>query len=70
MTVFEKIKSLLDEANISYEVVEHEPVHTSADAAKVRDIDLAQGAKALVMVGDKTPLLFVVPANFHYLIDL
>ncbi|MBT6401608.1 hypothetical protein HN803_01780 [candidate division WWE3 bacterium] len=63
MTVLEKIKSLLEGDNISYEVVEHAPVHTSADAAKVRDTDLAQGAKALVMIGDKEPYLFVVPAD-------
>lgn len=63
MTVFEKIKSLLDEANISYEVIEHEPVHTSADAARVRDTDISQGAKALVMFADKKPLLLVVPGD-------
>lgn len=65
MTVFEKIKDLLDRENISYEVIEHEPVHTSADAARVRDTDLSQGAKALIMIGDKNPYLFVVPANLR-----
>ena len=32
MTVFEKIKELLDAAKVSYEVIEHEPVYTSAEA--------------------------------------
>lgn len=63
MTVFEKIKSLLDEREFVYEVIEHEPVHTSADAAKIRDTDVSNGAKALVMFADKKPLLFVVPGN-------
>jgi len=63
MTVFEKIKELLDKARISYEVIEHEPVHTSADAARVRGTDLSNGAKALVMYGDGNPLLVVVPAD-------
>lgn len=63
MTVFGKIKSLLDKANISYEVIEHEPVYTSADAAHIRDTDVSQGAKALVMFADKKPLLFVVPGD-------
>ncbi len=63
MTVFEKIKELLDEAKVSYEVIEHEPVHTSADAARVRGTDLSNGAKALVMHGDRSPLLVVIPAD-------
>lgn len=63
MTVFEKIKGLLDEREFVYEVIEHGPVHTSADAAKIRDTDVSNGAKALVMFADKTPLLFVVPGD-------
>lgn len=63
MTVFETIKKLLDDAKVSYEVIEHEPVHTSAEAAKIRDTGLSQGAKALVMQGDGKPLLVVVPGD-------
>jgi len=63
MTVFEKIKGLLDKANISYDVIEHEPVHTSEEAARIRDTALSDGAKALVMLGDKKPLLLVVPGD-------
>ena len=63
MTVFEKIKELLDAAKVSYEVIEHEPVYTSAEAAKIRDVGLSQGAKSLVLYGDKKPFLAVVPAD-------
>ncbi len=74
MTVLEKIKKLLDDAQIQYEIVEHEPVYTSADAAKIRDTGLSQGAKALVMYAEENPILVVVPgdrrASFRKLKDL
>lgn len=44
-----KIKELLDSKNISYKISEHEPVFTSEQAAKVRNVDLKTGVKALVM---------------------
>lgn len=62
-TVFFKIKELLDKNKFAYEVIDHEPVHTSLDAARVRGSDISNGAKALVLIGDKVPYLFVVPAN-------
>lgn len=61
--VFEKIKKLLAENKIQYEVIEHEPVLTSEDAARVRKTPLKQGAKALVMFADRKPIMIVVPAN-------
>lgn len=63
MTVFEKIVNLLDGKDIKYKIIKHEPVHTCEDAAKLRDTDLSEGAKALVMYGDKKPMLFVLPAD-------
>ncbi len=63
MTVFEKITELFDSNKISYEVIEHEPVFTSADAAKVRDTSPSDGAKALVFVADKNPILVVLPGD-------
>lgn len=63
MTVFEKIKKMLEESGVDYEVIDHEPVHTSADAAKIRDTNVSNGAKALVMFADKKPFLFVLPGD-------
>jgi Ala-tRNA(Pro) deacylase len=63
MTVHEKIIDLLDKNNVEYEVIEHEPVFTSADAAKIRDTNVSMGAKALVLMADKKPVLAVVPGN-------
>lgn len=61
--VFVKIKKLLDEKKIAYEVLEHEPVYTSEQAAKVRGVNLEMGAKALIFKADKKPLMLVVPGN-------
>ena len=44
-----KIKALLDSDNIKYEVLEHEPVYTSEQAASIRGGDLKRGVKALVL---------------------
>jgi len=63
MTVFEKIQKLLTDAEVVFRVLDHEPVFTSEEAARIRDTDLSQGAKALVMIADKNPLLFVVPGD-------
>lgn len=50
MTLFEKIIQLLKENSVWYQVLEHEPVYTSQQAAAVRpDVSLRQGAKAMVL---------------------
>lgn len=61
--VFEKIKKLLDENDIAYQLFEHEPVFTSEQAAKVRNTKMCQGAKAIVFKADDTPILIVVPGD-------
>lgn len=62
--VFQKIKRSLDDNQIKYKVFEHEPVFTSEQAAKVRNTDIKQGAKALIMIGDKKPLVIVISAAY------
>lgn len=63
MEVLEKIKQLLNNAKIEYEEFEHEPVFTSEEAAKIRDENMSDGAKSLVLIGDDSPLLVVVPGD-------
>lgn len=46
--VFAEIERLLKDKEIKFEVVEHEPVKTSEEAAEVRGTALEQGARALV----------------------
>ncbi|MFH1375199.1 MAG: aspartate--tRNA ligase [Patescibacteria group bacterium] len=46
--VFAEIERLLNEKEIKFEVLDHEPVKTSEEAAEVRGSKLEQGARALV----------------------
>jgi Cys-tRNA(Pro) deacylase len=61
--VLDRIISLLENIGVEYKKIEHEPVYTSADAAKIRDTDPAEGAKAILMFADKKPVLLVVPGD-------
>lgn len=67
MTIFDKIKSLLDAAKVEYQTSHHEATYTSEDAARIRGVDLHSGAKALVLRGNKSKQhwLFVVPADLR-----
>jgi Cys-tRNA(Pro) deacylase len=62
ISVFEQIRLYLDKEKIEYSAMEHEPVVTSEDAAKVRGVKLETGAKALVLSADGQPVMAVVSA--------
>ncbi len=61
----ENIKSLLRSAGAEFKVIEHEPVRTSEDAARVRNAPLKAGIKAIVLKERKTGKLVVadIPAD-------
>jgi len=61
--VYKSIVSLLKDRKVEFETLEHTPVFTSEDAAKVRQTTLSQGAKALVMYGNDKPIMLVVSAD-------
>ena len=63
ISVFEKIKNLLDQNKVEYKLMEHKAVFTSEDAAAVRKTELKLGAKALIMKADKKPIMIVVPGD-------
>ena len=63
MTVFEQITQLLTEHSADFEVLHHEPVYTSEEAARVRGTALSSGAKALICKCDTEMRLFVMPAD-------
>ena len=46
---FERIKKKLDELGIKYKLTIHEPVKTSEEAAAIRGVTLASGAKAVIL---------------------
>jgi len=62
-SVFDRVESLLHEHGITFQVLRHEPVYTSEEAARVRGTPLASGAKALIVKGEDGFAMFVVPAN-------
>lgn len=63
-TVFQEIKKLLEKNQVKYQTFEHKPVFTSEEAAEVRGTDIKQGAKALIMLADKKPIMLVVSAAY------
>ena len=62
-TVFNRVESLLKQHGITFQVLRHEPVYTSEEAARVRGTALASGAKALIVKGEEGFVMFVVPAD-------
>jgi Ala-tRNA(Pro) deacylase len=62
-SVFERVEELLKRHDVAFDVLHHEPVYTSQQAAEVRGTPLASGAKALVCKGDDRFVMFVLPAD-------
>jgi Ala-tRNA(Pro) deacylase len=61
--VTERLQRWLREVGVAFEVIEHGPVHTSTEAARVRGTRLEQGAKALVVRADDRYVHCVLPAH-------
>ncbi len=70
--VFEKIRKLLDDNKIKYQLLTHEPVYTSEQAAQMRGKGIAEGlrrgAKAMIFKIDEKYVQCIVPA--HKIVDL
>ena len=62
-TVLSRIEEMLLEEQIAYKLLQHKPVKTSVEAAAVRGVPLASGAKALICKCDKDMMMFVMPAD-------
>jgi prolyl-tRNA editing enzyme YbaK/EbsC (Cys-tRNA(Pro) deacylase) len=58
-----RIHQPLNDHNVSFRTLHHEPTRTSADSARVRGEDLAIGARAIVMKVGDVFRLFVLCAN-------
>jgi len=68
--VFERIIALLDQEGIIYEHLQHERVHSSHDAAKIRGTRIEQAAKALVLKEKKTGAFFMFIVGGDRRLDL
>ncbi len=62
-SVFERLHERLRGGGVPFTVLRHEPVFTSEQAAAVRGVPLASGAKALVLKAGEAFVLVVVPAD-------
>lgn len=62
-SVFARLSALLDQQRVAYDVTQHAPVFTSEEAAQVRGVSLASGAKALICKVDSQFVMFVMPAD-------
>ena len=61
--VTERLERWLREAGVAFEIVEHAPVRTSEEAARVRGTPLEAGAKALVVRAEERFVHCVLPAH-------
>ncbi len=62
-TVFNRLSEKLTAARVAFSVARHAPVFTSEEAAAVRGVALASGAKALIVKAGEEFLMLVVPAD-------
>jgi Ala-tRNA(Pro) deacylase len=70
LAVHARIVELLKGKGIPYMLLEHEHVHTSEDAAKVRGTRLEEAAKALVLNDRTHDRLFMCVVSGHKKLDL
>ncbi len=62
-SLFARVESLLKQHGVGFEVLRHQPVFTSEEAAAVRGVALSTGAKALICKVDARFVIFVIPAD-------
>lgn len=62
-TVFDRLSEKLTAAGVAFAVTRHAPVFTSEEAAAVRGVALASGAKALIIKAGEEFVMLVVPAD-------
>jgi Ala-tRNA(Pro) deacylase len=61
--VTERLEAWLREQGARYRLLEHAPVFTSAEAARVRGTPVEAGAKALVLLAAAAPVQVVLPGS-------
>ncbi|HEV8439763.1 MAG TPA: YbaK/EbsC family protein [Methylomirabilota bacterium] len=61
--VTERLARWLGERGVPFRIMEHAPVFTSEEAARVRGTPIEAGAKALVLLADDRPVHVVLPAS-------
>jgi Ala-tRNA(Pro) deacylase len=62
-SVFERLRTWLEQSGVAFTVLRHEPVFTSEQAAAVRGTPLSSGAKALVLKAGERFIVAILPAD-------
>ena len=62
-SVFDRLHDKLQQAGIVFTVLQHAPVFTSEEAARVRGTPIEAGAKALVLRAEEHTVYVVLPGN-------
>ncbi len=62
-SIFERIKELLDEKKVVYQIKDHPPTYTSEESARHRGEPLKIGAKAMTLKTDAEFIMAVLPAD-------
>jgi len=62
-TVYDRIVNLIEKNKISHKIFSHKPARTSKEASCERKTPIEEGAKALIMIADNKPVMFVLPAH-------
>jgi Ala-tRNA(Pro) deacylase len=62
-SVHKRLLDALTSAGVTFTTLHHAPVYTSAEAAAVRGSSLHSGAKALILKGEESFLMVVLPAD-------
>jgi len=63
MNPYEKILGVLNTNSVKYQVLDHEPVYTSEDAARVRGLSMESGAKSLLLKTKDNFILVVISGS-------
>lgn len=69
MSMSERLKALLEERGVAYEVVEHEPAYTAQEEAAATHVPGRNWAKTVVVMADGDPVLAVLPATRQLDVD-
>lgn len=69
MSMAERLRTLLDENEVRYEVTEHERAYTAQEEAAAAHVPGRNWAKTVVVMADGEPVLAVLPATRQLDID-
>lgn len=65
MTIAKKIKEMLEQKSITYQVLEHQPAFTALETAQAQHIPGRQVVKSVIVEADGKMMMCILPATHH-----